>query len=189
MQDAIIAIPYIPTQKELKRKSQIQQLKRLSSAIYFFALSVFLFEGFYVLITAGEKTFELIPNITLVSEPTSAIFFPLFGFALYFKWNFYAPLMLGAVYSFWECSYTSIYYITHLTQYFLMPFLWIALIFIALIYVQPKFNFTNLSAVILFFTYGNLIYSYFVYPQYLTIIQILSQLTIFLFTWKSVNPK
>ena len=176
-------------QEPQQKRNSLSISKRAILSIYFFALTIFLFEGVYVLITAGEKTFELIPTITLVSEPTSAIFFSLFGFALYFKWNFYAPLMLGAIYSFWELSYTTLYYVTHLPQYFLMPFLWTALIFIALIYVQPKFNFTNLSAVILFFTYGNLIYSSFVYPQYPVIAQILSQLTIFLFTWKSVNPK
>ena len=164
-------------------------LEQLSLLVYFFALSFFLFEGFYGLLMFGEKTFDLIPNISLVSYPTSAILFSLFGFVLYSKWKIYAPLMLLSTWAIWELSYVTASYFIYPVSHFLTPFIWIALIGITYYLAKPKFNFTNWSAVLLFFFYGNIIYLNLLYSIPVIITESLSQLTMFIFIFKSVNPK
>ena len=165
---------------------KLNRVSRIILSGYFFALSLFLFEGFYGLLMFGEKTFDLIPNVSFVSYPTSAIFFSLFGFAIYSKWKIYSPLIFLATYSLWEISYVTYSYI--INPHFLMPLIWLGLIALALIIAKPRFNFNNWTSILLFFFYGNFIYANSLHPIPIIIAEPLTQLTIFLFIWKSICP-
>ena len=167
---------------------KLNRVSRIILSGYFFALSFFLFEGFYGLLMFGEKTFDLIPNIPFISYPTSAIFFSIFGFAIYSKWKTYSPLILASTWAIWELSYVTASYFIYPVSHFLTPFIWIALIGITYYLAKPKFNFTNWSAVLLFFFYGNIIYLNLLYSIPVILTESLTQLTIFIFIWKSVQP-
>lgn len=153
---------------------------------YFFALSFFLFEGAAVLFTAGEKTFDLVPGISLVSLPSSAIIFSIFGFALWLKWKHLAPFFLAATWAFWELTFDGWNY---LSQPFMwrMDAFWLVLIASAILIAKPKFNFNNYSSVLLFcfvlfsHAYQNDLINFIWSP--------ISQCFSFLFTWKSVEAK
>ena len=146
----------------------------------------FLSEGILILLTKGELTFDLIPTVPLVSYPSTAILFSLFGLYIRIKWKEQAPLVLAATYASWEIIQLPSLFILNphsIFNYVIMLPVWLSLICYAYLVIFPEINLNNYSTILLLFFYANN-YAFGTIPS---IEDVLSELVVFLFVSRSVK--
>jgi hypothetical protein len=155
-------------------------------------MSFFILEGVYHLIAFGELAFDLIPGISYISQPTSAIIFASFGLILYRKWKIKALFVLLSTYCLWEITFDGLAWI--LSQPLQLGFIfcaWTATILISYRILKPKINLNHWSILpffvaTIFFLSDYPFHIYFDTGMYG---QMVSEITVCLLTWYCVNPK